>query len=204
MFGGAVYSCVMRALACSLLLSICLVAQSHEAPRLFPIPTGLGRTWPDAVLSDSEKSLLREAVEPDLRDLEQYCEGKSRFGLIKTGIKLGALGKGVVVSARGSCTCGATGNCPIYVYVREKDRYRQVLRGEPYSWAFAVLDSKTGVPGIVLAAHSSAFEQQLTKYEYVADGFVPQACETLTAKGAAPPKSWWDPNEVLVQPCETH
>lgn len=164
--------------------------------------------WPDAVLSDSEKRLLREGVEPDLRDLKGYCEDKSRFeGLKKTNINLGTLGKGVVVSARGSCSCGATGNCPIYVYVREKDRYHEVLRvGKQvaHGWAFTVLESKGGIPGIVIAAHFSAFEQRLTKYEYVDDRFVPQACETLTAKSADPPKSWWDPNEVLVQPCETH
>ena len=92
----------MRVLACSLLLSICLFAQSQEAPRLFPIPK-MDKVWPDAVLSDSEKNLLKEAVEPDLRDLEKYCEQKSTFeSLDKTSIALGTLGKGVLVSTRGS------------------------------------------------------------------------------------------------------
>jgi hypothetical protein len=197
----------MRVLTCSLLFSICLFAQGHEASRLFPIPEGMDKTWPDAVLSDSEKKLLKEAVEPGLRLLD--CEEKPTFdSLDKTSIALGRLGNGVLVATNSRCSCGGTGNCPIYLYVREKSRYREVLgngRWAPYSWAFAVVNSKTGTPDIVLATHSSARQVSLTKYRYVGDRFVPQACETLTAKNAeSGPKSWWDPNEVLVQPCEKH
>lgn len=194
----------MRALACSLVFSICLFAQNHEASRLFPIPKGMDKTWPDAVLSDSAKKLLREAVEPDLRDSEKDCEDKSTIeGLDKTGVALGRLGKGVLVTTNSRCSCGGTGNCPVHLYIRERDRYRQVLK--ELSYAFAVVNSKTDIPDIVLATNSSARQVYLTKYRYVGDRFVPQACETLTAKDTdSGPKSWWDPNEVLVQPCKTH
>jgi hypothetical protein len=170
---------------------------------------GLDKTWPDAALSDSEKNLLREAIETDLRDLEKNCEEESKFdGLNKTSVALGKLGTGVIVATRGSCSCGATGNCAIYLYVRKKDRYREVLRNGkriPYGWAFAVVDSKADVPDIVLATNDSAVEQRLTKYQYVDGRFAPQACETLTAKnGDSGPKNWWNPDEVSVHPCETH
>lgn len=199
----------MRVLACSLLLSACLSAQNPEASRLFAIPQGLDKTWPDAVLTDSEKNLLREAVESNLRDLEKNCEEKSAFdSLNKTSVALGTLGKGVIVATRGSCSCGTAGNCPIYLYVRDKDRYREVLRNGkriPYGWAFAVVDSKADVPDIVLATHDSVVEQRLTKYQSVNGRFALQACETLTAKNSdSGPKNWWDPDEVSVQPCETH
>jgi hypothetical protein len=119
----------MRVLACCFLFSICLFAQGRESLRLFPIPEGLDKAWPDAILSDSEKNLLREAVEPDLRDLEKHCVEKSKFdNLNKTSVALGKLGKGIIVAMRGSCSCGATGNCATYLYIREKGRYREVLR----------------------------------------------------------------------------
>ena len=201
--------CRMRVLACSLLISLCAFGQSPGASKLFNIPPGLDKTWPDAVLSESETNLLRKAVEPDLRDLEKYCEEKSMFdSLHKTSVALGTRGKGVIVSTNGSCLCGATGNCAIYLYTREKDRYREVLRNGkriPYSFAFAMVASKADVPDLVLAATESAFEVRLTQYRYVGDKFVPQACETLTAKDTgSSPKNWWNPNEVLVKPCETH
>jgi len=197
----------MRVLVCSLLLSIGLFAQKREASRLFPIPKGLDKSWPNAVLSDNEKKLLKEAVEPDLRDLD--CAEKPTFdSLEKTSIALGRLGKGVMVATNSQCTCGGPGNCPTYLYVREKNRYRGVLRNGkwiPYSWAFDVVDSKTGIPDIVLATNSSDRQIYLTKYRYVGDKFISQACETITAKSTVSgPKSWWDLNEVRVQPCETH
>ncbi len=199
----------MRVLACSLLISLCVFGQSPGASKLFAIPAGLDKTWPDAALSDSEKNLLRKAVEPDLRELERNCEAKSTFdSLQKTSVALGTLGNGVIVSTHGSCSCGATGNCAIYLYTREKDGYREVLRNGkriPYSFAFAVVASKADVPDLVLATNESASEVRLTEYRYAGDKFVPQACETLTAKdtGTAP-QNWWNPNEVIVQPCETH
>jgi hypothetical protein len=199
----------MRALACSLLFSIYLFARNYDASRLFPIPEGLDKTWPDAVLSDSEKKLLREAVEPDLRDLEGCGDEKPTFeSLVKTSIALGRLGKGVLVAPNRRCYCGGTGNCPVYLYVREKDRYREVLRNGkrvPYSWAFAVVNSQPDIPEIVLATNSSARQVNLTKYRYVGDRFFPQACETLTAKNTdSGPKSWWDPDQVLIRPCEKY
>jgi len=98
----------MRVLVCSLLLSIGLFAQKREASRLFPIPKGLDKSWPNAVLSDNEKKLLKEAVEPDLRDLD--CAEKPTFdSLEKTSIALGRLGKGVMVATNSQCTCGGTG-----------------------------------------------------------------------------------------------
>ena len=197
-----------RSLLIFLCISLCVFAQSPEASKLFPIPTRMDETWPDAALSASEKNLLRKAVEPDLSDLERYCEEKSTFGsLHKTNIALGTLGTGVIVSTYGSCMCGATGNCAIYLYTREKDRYREVLRNGKriaYGFAFATVASKADIPDLVLAANGGGSEVSLTEYRYVGDKFVPQACETLTADIGSGPKSWWDPNEVTVQPCETH
>ncbi len=199
----------MRVLACSFLISFWLCAQNREASKLLPIPGGMEKTWPAAVLSLREKKLLQEAVEPDLRDLQKHCGEKSKFdNLAKTNITLGTLGKGVIVSTHGSCACGAAGNCAIYLYVRENERYREVLRDGkrvPYSWAFAMVDSKSGVPDLVLASNERAFQVTLTKYTYLGHKFVPMACETLTAKNSdSGPANWWNPSEVVVKPCETH
>lgn len=197
----------MRAFVFSFVFSIYLFAQSHESSRLFAIPKEMDKTWPDAVLGDSEEKLLEESVAPDLRGLEQNCEEKPKFeSLRKTSIALGKLGQGVLVATSSRCSCGGTGNCPIYLYVRDKDRYREVLgngKRVPYSWAFAVVDSEADIPDIVLATHSSARQVRLAKYRYVGERFAQLSCETLTAKSAGSvPRSWWDPNEVIVRPCE--
>jgi hypothetical protein len=199
------HSRVMRIVSCFLVISLGLLAQSPKSSKLFPIPQNMQERWPGAGLSAADNKLLRKAVEFDLRDLDQYCEDKSNFDRVDSAeIPLGKLGKGVIVRMSGSCVCGATGNCPIYVYAQEKGKFRAVLadHGEqPQGWAFAVVSSKAEVPDLVLASNLGGGIQVLILSRYSGEKFETKACETLTKKDGAEGKSWWDPSAVLVRPC---
>ena len=162
--------------------------------------------WPNAVLNDKEKILLRKAVESDLRDSERYGPEKCAFEDVdKTTLPLGKLGNGIFVATNESCGCRR--NCFVYLYVHEKDGYREILRNgkmPPVSWAFALVDSKRAVPDIVLASSAGGGEVDLTRYRYTGGSFIPHGCERLVAKNwpDSTPKSWWDLSEVIIQPCQ--
>ena len=197
----------MRVTACLLMISLCVSAQSARPSKLFPIPSNMQEYWRGADLSDTDQKLLNKAIEADLADLEKHCEDKykSKPDSVDTaGVLLGRLGKGVFVRMSGSCVCGATGNCPIYVYAREKDKFRPVLADhgrQPHGWAFAVVSSKAEVPDLVLASNPGGGLVALTLYRYVGNKYVAVGCDTLTKKEGQESKSWWDPSAVNVRPC---
>ena len=114
-------------------------------------------------------------------------------------ISLGTLGNGVIVIMSGSAFCG-TGGCPIYVYVREKARYRKVLN-DSLGWAFAVVDSRTAVPNLAIASNAGGGQIVLMVYGYAEKSFQRESCETLTSKDGRTPDSWWDAEQVNIQPC---
>lgn len=156
-----------------------------------------------ASLSEIDTKLLDRAVRRDIGG----CGKKTALECFATAdVALGKLGDGVIVMGDSADMCGATGNCAISVYVREKNRYRLVLggekMGEPYGWAFAVVPSKRAIPDLVFAANSSVGENDLTLFRYIGDKFVERACERLLARGN-PVTDWWDPSQVKVQPCGT-
>jgi len=191
-------------LACCFTLSLSLFAQSSGQYR-FPIPAGFDKVWPSAKFSESEGKLLRAAVETDLRDSERYGEEKCTFDDVdKTTLPLGKLGNGIFVATNESCGCRR--NCSVYLYVHEKDGYREILRNgkiPPVSWAFALVNSNRGVPDIVLASGDGGREVGLTRYRYTGGRFVRHGCERLVAKNWPDfPKSWWDPSQVIIQPCQ--
>lgn len=163
--------------------------------------------WRGADLSNADQTLLDKAIEADLADLEKHCEDKYKSKPVSVDLavaSLGKFGKGVFVRMSGSCMCGATGNCPIYVYIREKDRFRAVLSDDsqqPDGWSFAVATSKSLIPDIILASNPGGGMVALTLYRYVGNKYVSRACETLTKKEGQESKSWWDPSAVIVRPC---
>lgn len=197
----------MRILAGLLLIAFCVCAQGPSKSGCFPIPSNMQEYWRGADLSETEQELLNKAIAGDLADLEKDCEDKYKSTpdtVDMAGSSLGKLGKGVFVRMSGSCMCGATGNCPIYVYVREKGMFRHVLSDDdqqPMGWTFAVVNSKTATPDIVLASNAGGMMLDLTLYRYVGNRYVARAGETLSKKDAPESKSWWDPSAFIVQSC---
>jgi len=189
----------MRALACLILIPLCLMAQRSRSPKSFPIPEDMQEDWPGAGLNEAETKLLQKAVQVDLLKLEADCETKLSLDRIEmAGVSLGKLGKGVVVRMSGSCVCGATGNCPMHAYARKKAGYRLVAHGG-MGWAFGVVDSQADVPDLVFASNGGGGQIGLGLYRYFGGRYVVQACETLIKKDGAD-ASWWDPSAVVVSP----
>jgi hypothetical protein len=88
------HSTVMRALACVLLIPLCLVAQKAQSPKSFPIPEDMQEDWPGAGLNEAETKLLQKAVQADLLEVEADCETKLSLDRVEmVGVSLGKLGK---------------------------------------------------------------------------------------------------------------
>lgn len=167
--------------------------------------------WLGSELSDADAKLLKKAMESDLGVIGKYSAKRSSFdreglSVDVAPVALGSLGKGMIVRADSESTCGATGSCAIYLYVREKEGYRKILGGErprewpPYGWAFAVVNTKSKIPDLVLASKAGGMTIALVLYRYSGDRFVGQACELLSKKGDGD-QSWWDASGVNVRPC---
>jgi hypothetical protein len=154
-------------------------------------------TWSGAKLSRADKQLLQNAVNADLRDLQEEFE--STVDTAK--IALGSPGKGVLVRLSSSFLCG-TGGCPICAYVREKTGHRKVLSS--FGWAFAAVDSHGAVPDLVLAGNGGG--ARITLHLFHCDGKTlgTRTCEMLTSKTGDTPSSWWDPSQVNIEPCGQH
>ena len=193
-----------------MLLPLLFFPQDPHSPVTFPIPADMRETWPGAKLSDAEKQLLQRAVAPELYDEDEDSRSGKKYSfdsLDTADIALGSLGKGVIVLMSGSSLCG-NGGCPIYVYVSEKRGYRKILGDKemgPGGWAFAVVNSKTAIPDLVIAASLGGGLTELALFRYSRDAFSKQACEILTAKNPTSTlSSWWDPSQVFIEPCGQH
>jgi hypothetical protein len=201
-------SSVMRSLVAAVLLVVGspAIAQqppiAPQSPPTFPIPADMREDWPGATLNEADKGLLQRAMAAEIRnqgDEDPDSGKKYSFGSIDTAdVALGKLGKGVIVKMSGSFSCG-TGGCPIYVYVREKEGYRKVLR--TFGWAFAAVGSKATTPTLVIASNLGGGHMVLTLYRYAGEAFTDQACDVLTWKDVSATNSWWDTSQVNVQSC---
>lgn len=192
---------IMRYVSHCLLIFSLVFVQGPRAPKLFPIPTTMQKMFPGADLNDADTKLLRKSLEADLGSLDQECGDESLSdSLALAGVDLGKLGKGVIVAVHGSCMCGATGDCPMFVYAREKDRFRQVASSG--GWAYGVVKTEAAIPDLVFASKGGGMHIYLNLYRYSGDKFVERGCELLTPKGDNGPTSWWDPSQVVVRPCE--
>jgi hypothetical protein len=170
----------MRLAICILLLVSFASAQSESAPILFPAPSPSKWMSFTGNLSGAPQSLLT-AIGKDLAKLS--CDHAPDMDDVNIAdLNLGKLGKGVIVRFHGECGCGATGNCTICAYVREKNRYRTVLNcDDADGYAFALAKSQNDIPDIILVRNLSSSESQLTLFRYSSGSYSPQACETSAA-----------------------
>jgi hypothetical protein len=205
----------MRPLLCALLSSICLLFQSNPGAELFLIPQNMKFTFPGVNLSPSEAKLLEKAVSADLAGQDACDKKKLSFAQLATAkLSLGKLGDGIIVKADDTCLCG-TGGCPIFVYIREEDRYRTVA--ESFGWAFGAVTTKSEVPDLAFASNEGGGRLSLILQRYEGGGrlslilqryegrkFVDHACETLISKKDFPPtpEDWFNPAFVEVRACE--
>lgn len=192
----------MRSPLCALLSSICLLFQSNPRAELFPVPQDMKFTFPGVNLSPSEAKLLEKAVSGDLAKQDACDKKRPSFAQHATAkLSLGKLGNGIIVKAEDTCLCG-TGGCPIFVYVREEDRYRTVA--ESFGWAFGVVATKSDIPDLAFASNEGGGRLSLILQRYEGRKFVDHACETLISKKDFPPtpEDWFNPVFVEVHLCE--
>lgn len=145
------------------LLAAATPVAARVLPNPFPVPW-LTRFAPP--VTPAEYAAIRRAVsdEPSLGPLSKIQASR---------VDLGALGEALAVAFRGSPNCGATGNCPIWVFERGRGgRMRRII--EAGGWGFATLPSKGSVPQIAFYWNLAADWDDVTVFRYVRGGFVRQ------------------------------
>ncbi len=90
--------------------------------------------------------------------------------------------------------CSATGNCPLWIFKKSGGKWRMLLWA-PSVQSFTIQPVRgKRFPDIVLAAHRSAFESELTLFRYSHGAFRASGCEEASWLGEN------DPGRQLKEP----
>ena len=138
-----------------------------------------------AKVSEREMQIIAEAVEeqllPEASDLGINSEQDLVKAALKTRVKLIDLnGDGVPeLVAQGIADCSPTGNCSFWVFRKNGQSYGLILDG--FGQTFTIQKTRTdGFNDIVVAGHSSAFDQELTDYRYQGGAYKEHGCYYAT------------------------
>ena len=110
---------------------------------------------------------IADEIRPMMADVEIKSQAELKKKALDTRIALIDLnGDGIPeVVAQAMVGCGATGNCPFWVFRKSKRGYDAILQGEAQT--FTVQPSSTnGFRDIVLSTHGSYSSGGLTDYHY--------------------------------------
>jgi hypothetical protein len=112
-------------------------------------------------------SAIADAIRPMMSDLEIQSETELQKAALDTRVKMIDLnGDGVPeVVAQGMVNCGATGNCPFWVFRKAKFGYELLLEGEAQTFTIQT-SSSNEFRDIVLARHGSYDSGDLAYYVY--------------------------------------
>jgi hypothetical protein len=129
------------------------------------------RSLRNANLGEQDRKAVARAtadeIRPMMADVDIKSEAELKKKALDTRIALIDLnGDGIPeVVAQAMVGCGATGNCPFWVFRKTKRGYDMVLEGEAQT--FTVQASSTnGFRDIVLSTHGSYSSGGLTDYHY--------------------------------------
>ncbi len=194
------------------LVAVSLMFGQSVQPKPFPIPPDIKTDSGLVPLSHIEVNadLLAKAIRQRLA----FATENGRVSLddfLFTQLPLGDLGDGTLVKARwGSRYCGATGNCPFWLYILRNGRYEQILgtpspKGAvpPYDndvvgWAFS---SARIIPGLIIMSNAGGGHQFLIRFSLRDGRFVEDGCDDLTAKNPDAEGNWFDASQVNIAPC---
>lgn len=185
MRGFRLYECgLMAGSALSILLFLpTSVLYSRVKPMRFSIPSKivpLGQSVTSGEYAQVRQAIMANWEHEKASILERGpALGTDFTHIIATRIFLGALGEGLVVEFANSPQCGATGNCPMAVYVHGPNGYRRVISAG--GWGFALLPSGGPVPDVIFAWRMSAREQDVSRFHYADGRFTPLAGEKTSA-----------------------
>jgi len=109
---------------------------------------------------------IADQIRPMMADLEIRSEEELQKAALDTRVKMIDLnGDGAPeVIAQATVSCGATGNCPFWVFMKARRGYELLLEGEAQT--FTIQRSGTGFADIVLSRHGSAYSGDLAHYRY--------------------------------------
>jgi hypothetical protein len=203
----------VSSIALLLLTTVGILGQSSH-PATFPIPahmasyeslrplgTGSIKTGP---LEDAIRAYLRSRGEDS---------GFSASDFLFAAVRLGDAGQGMIVVARSSSYCGATGNCPFWLFILRDGRYEQILgageqaRSVPppdyvVGWAFALVPSPSGNADLIIAANGGGGHQAMLRFRLRDGRYLQDACEALTPRNPETEPDWFNPAQVIIGPCE--
>lgn len=129
-------------------------------PQPFPIPGKVASL--SMAPTPAEYAQLVSAIRANWeREKDQQTEEGPGLGsdfshITAARMHLGTLGDAMLVYFANSPECGATGNCPMAVYVRQPTGYRRVINAG--GWGAALLPSGGPVPDVAFYSHMSAAE----------------------------------------------
>ena len=124
-----------------------------------------------AQLAYEQKKAIARAIAGEIRpmmsDLEIQSELELQKAALDTRVKMIDLnGDGIPeVVAQGIVNCGATGNCPFWVFREAKSGYELLLEGEAQTFTIQT-SSSNEFRDIVLARHGSFDSGDLAHYVY--------------------------------------
>lgn len=124
-----------------------------------------------AKIEPSDRRAVAAAIEAQLRpkmnDLGIGTERDLVKAVLDTRVKLVDLNADGVpeVVAQGMINCGATGNCPFWIFQKKAGSYRLLM--ESYGQTFTIQKtSSNGFQDIVVSTHGSATQSGLVEYHY--------------------------------------
>lgn len=123
--------------------------------------------------------VIAEQIRPAMGDLEIKSETELRKTALETRIRLIDLNNDGTpeVVAQGVVGCGASGNCPFWVFQKLNREYEVLLQG--YAQTFTIQGSSTnGFRDIVLSVHGSYSSGGLTNYRYQDGVYKDMGCYT--------------------------
>ena len=186
----------------AILAALCATAVAQNARddwKLKPLDLAqyLGATLAGAPLSDVERAQIYQAIDgrtvhDSFTDAQRAQERETvlsaRVGLIKLGPE-----RGEQILVEGPrMFCGATGNCPLWIFAWEKGRLRRVLATG--GGVFIVKKTSShGFPDIAVGWHMSAWDESYADYRWDGAQYRGVDCYLAhwprdSAPGAGPPQ----------------
>ena len=135
----------------------------------------------NARLAEQRRNALAEAIAEQLRpmmaDAGIESESELQEAALDTRIKMTDLNDDGVaeVVGQGMVGCGATGNCPFWVWRKVKQGYELLLEGQAQTFTIQK-SSSNGFHDIVLSRHGSYSSGDLTLYQYKEGSYHDVAC----------------------------
>jgi hypothetical protein len=166
--------------------STCLAQRSWTVPKLHELSVrdaiGRGTTNLSSEEFTTLKQETRKIIEDCVKDPAPW-DPKTTVGLFNElrakRVLLTPDGKqGLVVQGFGSCMCGATGNCPIWII--GEDSHAELLLQSAGIQSFAFQQSQAFDHfDLILGTHDSAMKQDLQRFRFDGSSYRRTGCATI-------------------------